>query len=204
MTQHVQELINKIKHDGLEAGRQEAARIEAEAQARAKKVVAEAAEEARRIVEVARAEETRLRQAGQAALTQAGRDTLLSLRREIEAMLGRIVRAKLSEALSGDRLAAVIREMVAGSAARQQTEGVDIRVALKDYDGLKNTVLDQLRKDVTAGVTLSAAEDIHFGFTISFDQGRSYFDFSDASLTAFVSRFLNAELAALLNNQQPG
>ena len=66
-----------------------------------------------------------------------------------------------------------------------------------DLEKLQKGLMAKLQQDVKKGVTFQSTE-IAKGFTISFDGGKSYFDFSDASLAEYLSAALNPEVANLL------
>jgi hypothetical protein len=45
---------------------------------------------------------------------------------------------------------------------------------------------------------LRSADNIRAGFTISFDQGKSCFDFTDESLAEFLGQYLNEHVTKIL------
>jgi vacuolar-type H+-ATPase subunit E/Vma4 len=42
------------------------------------------------------------------------------------------------------------------------------------------------------------SEDISSGFIISYDQGKSYFDFSDKALAEYIAGYLKPQLSEIL------
>ncbi|MBI5415751.1 MAG: hypothetical protein HZA29_02945, partial [Candidatus Omnitrophica bacterium] len=68
----------------------------------------------------------------------------------------------------------------------------------KDLRELRDGSLAKLQKQIKHPVHFEACEDIGKGFTVSFDNGKSSFDFSEAALAEYLSVYLNEELAALL------
>jgi len=76
----------------------------------------------------------------------------------------------------------------------------DITVALKESDlkGLKDGFLSKLKEKIKQPITFRSVENISSGFTISFNQGKSCFDFTDASLVEYLSDYLNEEVSKLL------
>ena len=68
----------------------------------------------------------------------------------------------------------------------------------KDLKELRDGFLAQLQKQFKCPVHFQASEDIGKGFTVSFDQGKSSFDFSQEALAEYLSVYLNEELAALV------
>jgi len=63
---------------------------------------------------------------------------------------------------------------------------------------IKDTCMSKLKDKVKAGVEFRPSPNINAGFFISFDKGKSYFDFSDEGLLEALSAYLNPELAKLI------
>ncbi|OGX39376.1 MAG: hypothetical protein A3D87_08855 [Omnitrophica WOR_2 bacterium RIFCSPHIGHO2_02_FULL_50_17] len=199
MSQQVQELINKIKTEGLQAAQEQAKEIEAEAQKNAREITDNAQRRAQQMIAEAETTIKKREESAKTALQQSGRDMLLSLRKEIEKTLRGIVTAKVGEALTADRLSHMIRE-VSQKAIEQDLAAKGLEVALnpQDFKILGNGFLAELQKQLKKPLELKSADDIGKGFTISFDQGKSRFDFTDASLADYLSAYLNEQVAALL------
>ena len=53
-------------------------------------------------------------------------------------------------------------------------------------------------------IEFRASEDITKGFTISFDSGKSSYDFSDESLAQYLTSFLNDQISALVKDSVNG
>ena len=83
----VQELLDKIKRDGVESAQADAAKILSDAEVKRAAIVAAADKEARAIVDGAKTDAQRSAEAGRAALVQASRDLLLAFKGQIDEML---------------------------------------------------------------------------------------------------------------------
>ena len=201
MPQQVQELIDKIKTEGVQAADKKAKEIESSARTDAQKILSDAHTQAKQIIAAANTEARRIREVTQTALTQAARDTLLSLRREIEKILGRVVLNALGEALSSEHLAKILSEIIK-KAVETNLAADDILVGLnpREVSALKDGFVAKLQKEVKKSITIQPREDIGTGFTISFDRGKSCFDFSDASLAEFLSGYLNSQIAEIIKD----
>lgn len=199
MSLQVQELIEKIKKEGIQEAEQKARGIESEAKKQADKILQQAREHAQKLVAAAEQESKKTWDATRIALKQAARDTVLNLRKEIEGTLHKIIAQDVGKALTPDTLAHIIRETVKGY-LQNNTPAGDIVVTLnsKDLKHLKDGFVAELKDKVRHSLTLKSADDIGAGFTISFDSGKSCFDFTDASLAQYLAGYLNAEVAALL------
>ena len=75
-----------------------------------------------------------------------------------------------------------------------------MRVALSpaDYEKLRQGVISKLQKEIKDPIKFQSSEDIHKGFTVSFDGGRSSFDFSDTAMAEYLGSYLSQEVAQLL------
>jgi vacuolar-type H+-ATPase subunit E/Vma4 len=63
-------------------------------------------------------------------------------------------------------------------------------------DGLFKELEAQLKK----GILLQASDEVKAGFTISFDAGKSQFEFTDRSLAEYISKCLRPDLAEILES----
>jgi len=199
MAEHVQELINKIKKEGVAEAETQARQITEEAEARAKAIVDEAQESAHLIIDQGKKQTQQMEDAARAALKQAGRDTLLKLRGAINDLVRDLVAQDLRGALSGSELAGII-ETAIQSYMKQDTDVTDIKVLLSsnDLEKIKSGFLAELKDRLKKPITLQSREDIGAGFILSFNKETSSFDFSDSSLVEYLSHFLNDELASLM------
>ena len=202
MSQQVQELIEKIKNEGSEQAQIEAIEVETQAQREAKRIVDDANKQAKQKLAEAEEEIKKFKESAQTALKQASRDTLLTLRKHIQGMLSLIIREGVQDSLSAEKLAHVI-EAAINTFMEKGTANTDVHVVVseKDLETLKHGFLAKLQKALkNKTIRLQSSEDMSGGFTISFDGGKSSFDFSDASLTDYLSSFLNERVAKLLKD----
>ena len=76
----------------------------------------------------------------------------------------------------------------------------DIVVSLKkeDLESLEKGSMGELREAVKKGITLRPSDDISAGFIISYDAGKSQFDFTDKSLAEYIITYLKPKLKDVL------
>jgi len=199
MSQQVQELIEKIKSEGIEAGQKQADDIIKEAQNKAASVIKDSKNQAQQLVLQSQEEIKKMKEAANKALQQASRDALLSLRKEIENTLKKLVYREVGASLSGQPLAEILKTVIQQTLSAAK-EGPDIQFVLspRDLDQLKNGFLTELQKELKNPIHFQSSGDISGGFTVSFDSGKSSFDFTDESLAAYLGIFLNAQVAAIV------
>jgi V/A-type H+-transporting ATPase subunit E len=197
----LQELIGKIKKDGIESAVAESASIKKQAEADAARVIADAKKEAARIIEQAKADAVRSEKAGIAAVEQASRNTILAFKGEIQALLDKIVTKEVAKAYSADIIKTVLPEIVKGWANGKDGEGgIEVLLAEKNLAEVEGSLKAQLASAISGGVTFKAARGLEGGFRISEKDGAAYYDFSAEQVAAAFSAYLNPSLAAALKD----
>mgnify|MGYP001562799493 FL=1 len=199
MSQQVQELIDKIKTEGLAAADQKAKEVEEHARRNAQGILSEANKRAQDLLLDAEEEIRKKQEASRMALQQASRDTLLSLKKEVQKLLHKVITAQVADALTPQKLSDIIAEIAHKAVDGKSADaGIEVVLSPKDLKELRDGFLAQLQKQFKGPVHFQASEDIGKGFMVSFDQGKSSFDFSQEALAEYLSVYLNEELAALL------
>ncbi len=197
MGEDIRDLIEKINQDGIKAAEEKARNIEASAMQRAESILGSAKREAEEMSAAARERIRREDERGKILLSQAGRDLLLSLRKEINVMLERIVESDIQQALTPEVLSRILVEAVRNY---HGDDGNDIKVVLntRDRELIEQHYLNKLTEEIRKKVFLSSSEEISGGFTISFDSGKSCFDFTDTALAEFICTNLKPKLNQIL------
>jgi len=195
----VQELIDKIKKDGIESASGEAARIKQEAEAEAKRIVDAASREAGDIINRGKADAERFEKAGVAALEQASRNLVLAFKGEIQNLLDKIVAHDVSASYGDDALKTILPDMIKSWTAR---EGDSLAVILPEaeLEKLHGVFTQKLSAELKKGLTLKSDRNLGAGFRISNKDGSAYFDFSADSVAELLSAYLNPRLGEILKN----
>jgi V/A-type H+-transporting ATPase subunit E len=192
----VQELINKIKKDGIESASQEAARLKKEAEAEARQIIETAKKEAAELTAKAKKDAERSEKAGIAALEQASRNLVLVFKGEIQALLDQLVTQHLKGSYDNDVLKAALPEILKAWASKGDSLAVLLpKVTLDKLEGFfKDKLASQLKK----GLELKADNSFSGGFRIAQKDGSAYYDFSAESVAEMLSAYLNPQLAEIL------
>jgi V/A-type H+/Na+-transporting ATPase subunit E len=201
MADQIKELIEQIQAEGVQAAQEKANEIENEARSKADWIVQKATAQAKKIVDDAQDTVNRMQASGQAALQQSGRDVLLTLKKEIDATLQRVIASQIAETLTPEALSRIITGLIEGYGGTNDTNVV---VYLKEQDrqALEGHFLNKLKEALKKSIELRAQDDINAGLVISFDAGRSQFDFTDRALAEYIGSFLKPAVAQLLNGQK--
>jgi V/A-type H+-transporting ATPase subunit E len=197
MAEEIRDLIEKINQEGIKAAEEKAQNIEAAAKQRADDILAQARLEAEEMIAAAKDRIRREDEKGKTLLAQAGRDLLLSLRKEINAMLGRIVVSDIQQALTPEALFKLLSEVVRNYSAGESSD-ITVLLNKEDLETLEKNFLHKLREETKKKIILRPAEEISGGFTISFDSGKSCYDFTDKALAEYIGTYLKPKLNQIL------
>jgi len=193
----VQELIDRIKKDGVKAATEEANKIKAEANAEAQRIVDAAKREADNLVERAKQDAERSEKAGIAALEQASRNLILAFKDEIQALLNKVINDNIGGNYNDDVLKSALPELIKKWADKQ---GDDLSVILPESElsRLQGFFSEKLKSELSKGVELKSNRKLASGFRISNKEGSVYYDFSSEAVAKQLSAYLNPKLAELL------
>jgi V/A-type H+-transporting ATPase subunit E len=192
----VQELINKIKKDGIESASQEAARLKKEAEAEARQIIETAKKEAAELTAKAKKDAERSEKAGIAALEQASRNLVLVFKDEIQSLLDQLVSQQLKSSYDNDVLKASLPEILKSWAAKG--DSLALLLPKASLDKLENFFKDKLAAQLKKGLVLKADNSFSGGFRIAQKDGSAYYDFSAESVAEMLSAYLNPQLAEIL------
>jgi len=199
MSENLKDLLEKINQEGVKSAEEKARIIESKAENDAKKILGDARKLADSIIQEASSGARRMKESSEASLKQASRDTILSLKEEIKKILNKIVALEISKSMSGEETGRILAGLIEGYVDKNgQASDVKILVKKEDLEKIKNSFMSKLKGKLTSGVEFRPSANINAGFSISFDKGKSYFDFSDEGLLEALSAYLNPELAKLI------
>ena len=216
VAQGVDNLIARLREEGVEKGRAEADRLIEEAQKRKAQILEEAEQEAQRRKDEAQKEVARMKETADQALHTAARDTVLSLRQQMMARFTEDIRRLVSQEL---READVFKRLiltVAGRAREALDENgeTDATIVLpRQPPGLEEIRRnpDKLREDELSRLVLAMTGDIlreGITFEVSETRGEGIrvvakdsgleFDLSDAAIAELLRQHLQPRFRALL------
>jgi len=197
MAQEIKDLIAKIQAEGIKIAEDKAREIEAKAHAEAQKIIAEAHLKKEKIIAASQEQEKKTKQSTDAALNQAGRDFLISLRIRINEMLDRLVAENIRQALTVEELAKIISALIKAAVNKPEVE-IIITLSAEDRRQLEKFFLKKLIEESKTEIVLKSSDEISAGLRISFDAGKSHFDFSDSALAEYISVNIRPELSRIL------
>ncbi|GHV27900.1 V-type ATP synthase subunit E [Spirochaetia bacterium] len=199
----LQELINKIKKDGIASASEEASRVKSQAESDAGRITDAAQREAQDIIAKAKTDAERFEKAGIAAVEQASRNLILAFKGEIEVLLGKIIAAKVESSYGEDTLKAIIPDLVKNWALKG-ADSVDLILSEDKLGTLRGYFNQELAAEISKGVELKSDRNLGEGFRIAGKDGAAYYDFSAESVAALLSAYLNPRLQAILKTAAKG
>ena len=198
----LQELIDQIKKEGVEAAETEATAMLDSAKAQAEKIVNDAKKQAEKIIQDAKAENERMVKSSEDALRQAGRNLLISFRESVTRELGAIINENVTAVYSSEALSKIIINAIEHWAEKSDTDDIAVVLNSKDLDLLEETILSGIKDKIKQGVTLKASDSLDGGFRISMNNGNVYYDYSKETVVEMLSKYLNPKITKLLKEAE--
>jgi len=199
----VQDLIDKIKKDGVNIATEEAFRIKTEAKNEANSLVENAKKEADDIIARAKQDAQRSEKAGIAALEQASRNLILAFRDEIQSLLNRIVNDAVSANYNDDVLKSALPDLIRAW-ANKGGDNMSVILPENELSRLQGFFNERLSGVLKNGVELKSNRNLASGFRISNKEGSVYYDFSAEAVSKMLSSYLNPKLADILKEASKG
>ena len=212
----VDELIAKLREEGVSAGREEADRILAEARAEAALVLDKANSEARTRLESARKESDAYRAAGEEALKTAMRDTVLDMKASLMKQFSQDVKRLVSHQLKDPD---VLRQMILEVAGRMRDgAGADDDDAMDVILPESAIGLEELRNDpaelekgeltkfvfgltgemLRDGVSFSRSDEVGGGIRVQVKDKDITFDLTEEAVATLLLEHLQPRFRAIL------
>lgn len=191
MAEELQQLLEKIQHDGVEKANAESTAILARAKADADAILKEAAGKADALRIQAEADAQAFVERARKTVQQAARDTILDVKDSLTKCLDDLLTKDVQAALADPQHVASLALQ-----AIQSLGTADAEVAAAP--DLARALQAQLAAAAVHGVKVVVDETTGAGFSIRLDGGRVEHDFSEATLATALARRLRPELAALV------
>ncbi len=191
MAEELQQLLEKIQHDGVEKANAEAAAILAKAKADAAAVLKDAEAQAAARRAQAEADAQAFEERARKTIAQAARDTVLDVKAGVGRLLDRLLAQDVAAALADPGEAA---RLALAAVKALGAEQADVAAGAKLAAALKA----QLAAAAQAGVRVVLDEGVGAGFSIRLDNGRVEHDFSEATIAAALAKRLRPDLARLV------
>lgn len=193
----VQELLERIKQDGIKEAKAQADAIIAEAEAKKAAIIADAEKQAALILQRAREDAEHTEAASKTALVQASRDLINSFKEELLRVVNRIIALKVKEAYSIDVVKKAIPLVLEAWAKGTATNPV-LMLSEQDRQAVEAFISQELTSLVKQGLEVKPIKSISAGFRIGEKDGSAYYDCSAEALAELFGAFINERLTAIM------
>jgi V/A-type H+/Na+-transporting ATPase subunit E len=208
----VQELIDRLRHEGVSSGQSEAERLQAEARVKAMEILDKAKSEAEQILANARAEAKSIEHNGKEALRLASRDVILRVREafyeEFKSRLNRLVKHKLSDPKLLEKM---ILELAAQNrpSGNQQLQILLPSAQISESDlkkevahvapgSLASFVLGLTADVLREGLSFAVTNDLDAGVKIQIVEDDVQIELSDKTITIVLLEYLVPRYRAIM------
>ncbi len=212
----VDELIARLKEQGIAVGQEKAESIVLDAQKRAEWLIKEATREAQELMDKAKTEAEALKIAGEEGLKLAARDAFLTLRDMLSGQFKRevlrVVGKKMAEQVFLENLILTLAGQVRDKTGLDQAKHVVIQLpehAIDAHELRKNTeelrsgdlsrYVSELATDLLrAGVELEVSPDLQGGLLLKLQDDDIVIDFTDQAVAMLLLEYLQPRFQALM------
>lgn len=200
----LQELIDKIKKDGVSSAEAAAAQITADAEKKAASIVEEAQKKSDDMIKNAKSEIARLEKASEDAVTQACRNMLISFRDSLVAELDGIIQSETAKSYSPDLMKTLIPETVKVWSKNADASELSVILSEKDLKSLEDELKAALKTEISKGLEIKPDSTLSAGFRIGVNNGAAFYDYSAESVADLFSAYLNPRVAAIMKEAAKG
>jgi V/A-type H+-transporting ATPase subunit E len=194
MDVQLNELIAKIKAEGVKEAEIKAAELIRQAEKKADNILADAEKKASALLAQAQAESTRFEQTGKESLQQASRDVLLTLKSRIIDLFDAVILKETREAMSGKILEEVIVSLIKAWKP-EELAGLELLLSAEDLARVEKKLRAGLSTELKKGVNIKPSARVQAGFQIGERDGAAYYNFTDQGIAEILSDYLNPKIA---------
>jgi V/A-type H+-transporting ATPase subunit E len=192
----VQELLETIKKDGVEAAEQKAKEIISAAEEKAKAIVADGERKVQAKMKEQEQAAAQLQASGKAALAQAGRDLVLSVEKQLQSIFEQLVVATVKETYKDKILEDAIASVVSAWTSTNQVGAILLSEAQEKQ--VASALKGKIGQALSSGVVVKTSPRVSGGFLIQEKNGAAYYDFTVEAVAQALSIYVNPMLADIL------
>ena len=198
MAEELQDLIERIRRDGVERADAEAERIVADARTRARELVAEAEHEKNTLLEKAKEDAGLFRQRAESAVRHAARDIILSLGEAVTETLQAIIAHRVDAAMSTDDFPGFVRDAIRAYAGQTDAANLEAVLSEKQKEAVSAFFMRDLAEAMRKGLTIGSRRGLVSGFRVVVKDSGIEHDFTGEALASALGKLLRPQLAALV------
>ncbi len=199
MQNKLQELTDKLYHEGLSKGKQEGEEILAEAKAQSEKIISEARAEADKIIAEAHRQAEEIQKKTASDIKMAANQSIAATKKDIENLIiTKIAGEEVKEKLAS---ADFIKEILQTICSKFDNEGPqDLSVILPEslQKDLEPYIRKELANTLGRNIDASFSKKISGGFQVGPKDGGYFISFTEATFTELISEYLRPATKKIL------
>ena len=201
MTQDLQQLLDKIRQEGVEKAQAEAKSIVDAARKEAEEIKAQASRDADELRDTAKKDAAAFGSRAEQTVRQALRDVRLQLSQDLEKQLSSLLLRDVSAVLAKAPTTEGLVKQAVSAYLKGGEHEIDVELGGASA-ALAAKLQDELRKEAEKpeGVSVTGSQAFPEGFTIRLAGGRVEQCFTDEAVTDALANLLRPQLAALLRD----
>ena len=193
-------LIEKIKQDGVGEAKKEAELLINTAYKQAQTIVDEAKKQAEEIIKQGRNDLKQREINSRDALRQAGRDTILAVRQQLKKVFAKLLKRRVDEALSVDFLKKLISKVIERWLPSDNAS-FEVLISQEDKNNLTERLLGELKNAAASSIVIKVSNNISKGFRIGIKGEDAYYDLSDESIIEALNETTSPIITELFKKQ---
>ena len=191
----IENLIEKIKSEGIEKANDEANNIISEAKSQSEIIINEAKKKADKIIADGKHQVDQYKKTAEDELKQISRDMVLHLKAKIIHIIENLLKKELTGTLDPQFLYKLITDIILQWI---KNEHVDIVLAEKDLQQLESLLISQFKEETHKGINLKINTDMTSGFMIKKKDGDISYDFTAEAISDYLKKQLSPRLREIL------
>jgi V/A-type H+-transporting ATPase subunit E len=202
---NLNDIIQKIKSEGIEEAERKSEEIIKEARLSASEILNKAGLDAASITEEAEERIRKREESSKIALEQAARDIILSIRTSLTEIFNSLIKREYQNVLSGKVLETVLYKLIEGWQKNEMGDtDIELLLSQSDRDTLFEGFLSKLKEEIKSGIELKIHPDIEGGFRIGVKDSHVYYDFTDEGIAGVLAEYLNPRFYDFIDSLQKG
>lgn len=198
METNIQDIINKIKTEGVQEAELQATQIIKASEEKSQELISTAETTAEKIINNAKEEAEKILNNGKMSLAQASRDVELKLKEKLSKLFNKALQISVSNAMEPNALKEMLIKFIESSAKDENVKW-DILLSEHDKNQLQNLVINETNKLFSEGISLKVSDKLFHGFRIGKSDTGFYMDFSDEAVTEAILEYLNPKIKELIS-----
>lgn len=200
MAENLEDLIQKIKSEGVEEAKKESEQIIKNAQEQAQEIITKAKKRSEEILNGANDEAEKKKKNAEDSIRQAARDMVLVVKEQLAHIFDRILKREISKNLDSEFICELIRKIVTKWSSGKEAP-MEVTVNEKDKKRLEELLLSELRERARDIIEIKVSNNIKRGFRIGLKGEDIYYDFSEESILESLKEFLSLEYSKILEEK---